>query len=122
MLGAVQVVVVIGLLSGRMERPARGRRPRTRGLVAWSLLVGVRDPASVAPVQVGMAPQVPQQPTQAYAVPVDAPAASADDVHGFGLERFIESPLHISDGLAQAPDRPGHGVAFDFDALSSLAS
>ena len=53
---------------------------------AWSLLVGVRDPASVAPVQVGMAPQVPQQPTQAYAVPVDAPASSAGDVHGFGHE------------------------------------
>jgi len=32
--------VVIGLLSGRMERPARGRRRRPRGLVAWSLLVG----------------------------------------------------------------------------------
>ena len=46
--------------------------------------------------------------------------ASYLEVHGFGLERFIESPLQINEGLAQAPDRPGHGVAFDFDALSPL--
>jgi L-alanine-DL-glutamate epimerase-like enolase superfamily enzyme len=49
------------------------------------------------------------------------PNASYLEVHGFGLDRFIESPLQISEGLAKAPDRPGHGVAFDFDALSSLA-
>ena len=47
--------------------------------------------------------------------------ASYLEVHGFGLERFIESPIQISEGWAQAPDRVGHGVAFDFDALSSLA-
>ena len=65
---------------------------------AWSLLVGVRDPASVAPVQVGMAPQVPQQPTQAYAVPVDAPASSAGDVAGFGHEMAERSGKHKKRG------------------------
>ena len=65
---------------------------------AWSLLVGVRDPASVAPVQVGMAPQVPQQPTQAYAVPVDAPATSAGDVAGFGHEMAERSGKHKKRG------------------------
>ena len=47
--------------------------------------------------------------------------ASYLEVHGFGLERFIESPLRVVDGQAIAPDRPGHGVVFDFDALKSLA-
>ena len=47
--------------------------------------------------------------------------ASYLEVHGFGLERFIEEPLVISDGVANAPERPGHGVRFDWDALSRHA-
>ena len=39
------------------------------------------------------------------------------EVHGFGLERFIEQPLQLNDGLAMAPDRPGHGVILDFEGL-----
>ena len=39
------------------------------------------------------------------------------EVHGFGLERYIEHPLVIENGLAQAPDRPGHGVSFDWESL-----
>jgi L-alanine-DL-glutamate epimerase-like enolase superfamily enzyme len=42
------------------------------------------------------------------------------EVHGFGLERFIEHPLRLEDGTAVAPDRPGHGVAFDWAALERL--
>jgi L-alanine-DL-glutamate epimerase-like enolase superfamily enzyme len=42
------------------------------------------------------------------------------EVHGFGLERYIESPLTIREGLAIAPDRPGHGVAFDWAGLEKL--
>ncbi|MDP6390837.1 MAG: mandelate racemase/muconate lactonizing enzyme family protein [Alphaproteobacteria bacterium] len=42
------------------------------------------------------------------------------EVHGFGLERFIAHPLEIRDGLATAPDRPGHGVAFDWAALEEF--
>src|ERR1700722_9642307 len=45
------------------------------------------------------------------------PNRSYLEVHGFGLDRFIERPIAISDGVARAPDTPGHGVAFDWKAL-----
>ncbi len=45
------------------------------------------------------------------------PNASYLEVHGFGLERFVRTPLTLADGRAIAPDRPGHGVEFDWDAL-----
>ena len=45
------------------------------------------------------------------------PNADYLEVHGFGLERFIAEPLILKNGVAQAPDRPGHGVALDFEAL-----
>lgn len=45
------------------------------------------------------------------------PNASYLEVHGFGLERFMAEPLRIREGLARAPDRPGHGVELDFAAL-----
>jgi L-alanine-DL-glutamate epimerase-like enolase superfamily enzyme len=48
------------------------------------------------------------------------PNASYLEVHGFGLERFIAEPLAIRDGLATAPDRPGHGVEFDWKGLAPL--
>jgi L-alanine-DL-glutamate epimerase-like enolase superfamily enzyme len=48
------------------------------------------------------------------------PNASYLEVHGFGLEDFIAEPLRITDGFATAPDRPGHGVAFDFEGLEKL--
>jgi len=41
------------------------------------------------------------------------------EVHGFGLERFIAEPLQLNNGLALAPDRPGHGVVLDFEALET---
>jgi L-alanine-DL-glutamate epimerase-like enolase superfamily enzyme len=41
------------------------------------------------------------------------------EVHGFGLDRFIEHRLEMKDGMAIAPDRPGHGIAFDWDALAA---
>jgi len=47
------------------------------------------------------------------------PNASYLEVHGFGLERFIAEPLTIRDGLAQAPERPGHGVSLDWRALEA---
>ena len=46
-----------------------------------------------------------------------APNRSYLEVHGFGIDRFIESPLEIVDGKAIAPERPGHGVTFDWAAL-----
>jgi len=48
------------------------------------------------------------------------PNRSYLEVHGFGLDRYIADPLVIRDGKAIAPDRPGHGVAFDWAALESL--
>ena len=46
-----------------------------------------------------------------------APNRSYLEVHGFGLDRYIERPIVISDGNALAPDTPGHGVSFDWAAL-----
>jgi L-alanine-DL-glutamate epimerase-like enolase superfamily enzyme len=42
------------------------------------------------------------------------------EVPGFGLDRFIAEPLVIDAGNEIAPDRPGHGVAFDRAALNAL--
>ena len=42
------------------------------------------------------------------------------EAHGFGLDRFIADPLRIEDGFAVAPDRPGHGIVFDWAGLESL--
>lgn len=49
-----------------------------------------------------------------------APNRSYLEVHGFGLDRFIAQPLSIVEGRAVAPDRPGHGVAFDWAALEAV--
>lgn len=46
-----------------------------------------------------------------------APNRSYMEAHGFGLERYLEHSLEIADGFAVAPDRPGHGLTFDFEAL-----
>jgi L-alanine-DL-glutamate epimerase-like enolase superfamily enzyme len=48
------------------------------------------------------------------------PNRSYLEAHGFGLDRYIESPLQIQEGHAIAPDRPGHGVGFDWTALAPL--
>ena len=46
------------------------------------------------------------------------PNKSYLEVHGFGLERFIANPMTLTDtGHAVAPERPGHGVEFDWDGL-----
>ena len=39
------------------------------------------------------------------------------EAHGFGLDNYIADPLVVEDGLAVAPDRPGHGMAFDWVGL-----
>jgi L-alanine-DL-glutamate epimerase-like enolase superfamily enzyme len=49
-----------------------------------------------------------------------APNRSYLEAHGFGLDRYIAEPLRMEDGCAVAPDRPGHGVTFDWKALASL--
>ncbi len=47
------------------------------------------------------------------------PNASYLEVHGFGLERFIQEPLQLVGGEALAPDRPGHGVSFEWETLEA---
>lgn len=44
------------------------------------------------------------------------------EAHGFGLDRYIEHPLILEQGMAIAPLRPGHGISFDWDALAGLSA
>jgi L-alanine-DL-glutamate epimerase-like enolase superfamily enzyme len=48
------------------------------------------------------------------------PNRSYLEAHGFGLDRYIASPLLLEDGFAVAPDRPGHGLELDWAALEPL--
>jgi L-alanine-DL-glutamate epimerase-like enolase superfamily enzyme len=45
------------------------------------------------------------------------PNATYLEVHGFGLDRFMAHPLKMEDGMAIAPERPGHGIEFNWEAL-----
>lgn len=49
------------------------------------------------------------------------PNRSYLEAHGFGLDAYIEHPLRLVEGRAVAPDRPGHGIVFDWDRLARLA-
>jgi L-alanine-DL-glutamate epimerase-like enolase superfamily enzyme len=42
------------------------------------------------------------------------------EAHGFGLDRYLANPLTIAEGFAIAPDRAGHGIAFDWKALETV--
>ena len=48
-----------------------------------------------------------------------APNMAYLEWHAFGLDQFMADPLTVQDGYARAPDRPGHGIAFDWDALAA---
>jgi L-alanine-DL-glutamate epimerase-like enolase superfamily enzyme len=48
------------------------------------------------------------------------PNRSYLEAHGFGLERYIAEPLRIQEGFALAPDRPGHGITFDWRGLDKI--
>jgi L-alanine-DL-glutamate epimerase-like enolase superfamily enzyme len=48
------------------------------------------------------------------------PNRSYLEAHGFGLERYIAEPLRIEAGFAVAPDRPGHGITFDWGGLGKI--
>jgi len=50
------------------------------------------------------------------------PNRSYLEAHGFGLDRYIEHPLVLEDGMALAPARPGHGLHFDWKGLAKLAA
>ena len=49
-----------------------------------------------------------------------APNGRLLEAHGFGLDDYISHPMEIREGLAIAPDRPGHGMAFDWAKLETL--
>jgi L-alanine-DL-glutamate epimerase-like enolase superfamily enzyme len=42
------------------------------------------------------------------------------EAHGFGLDAYIAQPLRVEDGHALAPDRPGHGIEFDWARLEAI--
>ena len=48
------------------------------------------------------------------------PNRSYLEAHGFGLDRYIAEPLRIEEGMAVAPDRPGHGIGFDWAGLDKV--
>lgn len=48
------------------------------------------------------------------------PNASYLEAHGFGLEAYLRHPIEIEEGMVTAPDRPGHGVELDWDALEAM--
>jgi L-alanine-DL-glutamate epimerase-like enolase superfamily enzyme len=50
------------------------------------------------------------------------PNRSYLEAHGFGLDRYIEHPLVLEQGMALAPTRPGHGMNFDWKGLAKLAA
>ena len=50
------------------------------------------------------------------------PNRSYLEAHGFGLDAYITEPLAIDNGFALAPDRVGHGVAFDFVKLDRIGT
>ena len=45
------------------------------------------------------------------------PNASYLEVHGFATERFVRQPPRFDAGACIPPDRPGHGVELDLEAL-----
>ena len=48
------------------------------------------------------------------------PNRSFLETHGFGINNYIAEPMRIEDGKAVAPERPGHGVAFDWKRLDAV--
>ena len=48
------------------------------------------------------------------------PNRSYLEAHGFGLDRYIAEPLVLREGCAVAPERPGHGIGFDWQALEAI--
>jgi L-alanine-DL-glutamate epimerase-like enolase superfamily enzyme len=48
------------------------------------------------------------------------PNRSYLEAHGFGLDRFIAEPLRLDAGAAVAPERPGHGIEFDWKSLERV--
>jgi len=41
--------------------------------------------------------------------------------HAFGIDDYTEHKLLVNEGYVDAPDRPGHGVNFDWDKLAAYS-
>ncbi|WP_417724044.1 mandelate racemase/muconate lactonizing enzyme family protein [Salipiger sp.] len=48
------------------------------------------------------------------------PNRSYMETHSFGLDRYVEIPLTVTEGHVTAPETPGHGIVFDRDRLEPL--
>ncbi len=48
-----------------------------------------------------------------------APNATYLEWHAFALDRYMVEPLTVENGYATAPERPGHGIKFDWDRLNA---
>ncbi|MEM9359198.1 MAG: mandelate racemase/muconate lactonizing enzyme family protein [Pseudomonadota bacterium] len=48
------------------------------------------------------------------------PNGSFLEAHGFGLDKYIAEPLRLEEGMAVAPNKPGHGMEFDWELLDSV--
>ena len=42
------------------------------------------------------------------------------EVHSFPIDRYTNRPLMLQEGRAVAPDEPGIGITFDWDALHAV--
>ena len=47
------------------------------------------------------------------------PNAAYLEWHAFGIGGVIADPLTVCEGYATAPDRPGHGLSFDWDKMAA---
>lgn len=50
------------------------------------------------------------------------PNRSYLETHGFGIDRYIAEQMRMEDGAAIAPERPGHGLAFDWAGLAKVVA
>lgn len=46
-----------------------------------------------------------------------APTRTYMEAHGFAMGDYMDEAMPIGDGFVTAPDRPGHGIDFDFGLL-----
>jgi L-alanine-DL-glutamate epimerase-like enolase superfamily enzyme len=46
-----------------------------------------------------------------------APNRTYMEVHGFAMDEYLAEPMKVADGFTIAPERPGHGLELDFEAL-----
>ena len=48
------------------------------------------------------------------------PNASYLEFHAWKIDEFTENSLRIKNGYTEAPEKPGHGINFDFDKLKKF--